>query len=370
MLSRGGRSTAYNQRMKLLTTGGCGFIGSAVVRHLVRHTDHTAINVDKLTYAASEAALEEARGHPRHVLIQADIGDAVTTREVFATHQPDAVMHLAAESHVDRSIDAPAAFMQTNIIGTFTLLEEARRYYASLSPARRAAFRFHHISTDEVFGALGTDDAPFDERTRYDPRSPYAASKAASDHLVRAWFHTYGLPVIVSNTSNNYGPWQFPEKLIPLIVLNALEGKPLPVYGDGSNRRDWIFVEDHAAALVRVLERGEPGATYAIGAKQPRSNIDVVRAICTELDRRKPDPTGPRERLIQFVADRPGHDFRYEIDPSHAEATLPWTAQHDFETGLARTIDWYLANRGWWQAVRARRYAGERLGNIPLGTAA
>ena len=267
--------------MKLLITGGCGFIGSAVVRHLVRHTDHTAINVDKLTYAASEEALEEARGHPRHVLIQADIGDAVTTREVFATHQPDAVMHLAAESHVDRSIDGPAAFIQTNIIGTFTLLEEARRYYATLSPARRAAFRFHHISTDEVFGALGPDDAPFDERTRYDPRSPYAASKAASDHLVRAWFHTYGLPVIVSNTSNNYGPWQFPEKLIPLVVLNALEGKPLPVYGDGSNRRDWIFVEDHAAALVRVLERGEPGATYAIGAKpaaqQPRCGARDLR---------------------------------------------------------------------------------------------
>jgi dTDP-glucose 4,6-dehydratase len=271
-------------------------------------------------------------------------------------------MHLAAESHVDRSIDGPAAFIETNIVGTFTLLEEARRYFSTLSPARRTAFRFHHISTDEVFGALGPDDVPFNEITRYDPRSPYAASKAASDHLVRAWFHTYGLPVIVSNTSNNYGPWQFPEKLIPLVMLNALEGKSLPVYGDGSNRRDWIFVEDHAAALVRVLEQGEPGATYAIGARQPRSNLDVVRAICAELDRRQPDPAGPRERLIHFVTDRPGHDFRYEIDPSRTEAALTWTAPHDFAAGLARTVDWYLANRAWWQAVRARRYAGERLG--------
>jgi dTDP-glucose 4,6-dehydratase len=356
--------------MKLLITGGCGFIGSAVVRHLMRRTDHVAINIDKLTYAASEEALEEARGHHRHVLVQADIGDVAAIGQIFAKYQPDAVMHLAAESHVDRSIDGPAAFMATNIIGTFTLLEEARRYCATLSPARRAAFRFHHISTDEVFGALGPDDTPFDETTRYDPRSPYAASKASSDHLVRAWFHTYRLPVIVSNTCNNYGPWQFPEKLIPLVMLNALEGKPLPVYGDGSNRRDWIFVEDHAAALVRVLEQGEPGATYAIGARQPRSNLDVVRAICGELDRRQPDPGGPRERLIHFVTDRPGHDFRYEIDPSRTEAALAWTAPHDFETGLVRTVDWYLANRRWWQTVRSRRYAGERLGNIPLGTAA
>jgi dTDP-glucose 4,6-dehydratase len=348
--------------MKLLLTGGCGFIGSAVVRHLIRHTDHVVINVDKLTYAASEDALEEARLHNRHVLIRADITEAPAMRQVFATHQPDAVMHLAAESHVDRSIDGPADFIETNIVGTFALLEEARRYFASLDPQRRAGFRFHHISTDEVFGALGPDDAPFDETTAYDPRSPYSASKAASDHLVRAWFHTYGLPTIVSNTANNYGPWQFPEKLIPLVMLNALESKPLPVYGDGSNRRDWIFVEDHAAALVRVLEQGEPGATYAIGARQPRSNLDVVRAICAELDRREPDPLGARERLIQFVHDRPGHDFRYEINPSRTEAALAWTAPHDFETGLARTIDWYLAHREWWRAVRARRYSGQRLG--------
>jgi dTDP-glucose 4,6-dehydratase len=348
--------------MKLLLTGGCGFIGSAVVRHLLRHTDHVVVNVDKMTYAASEDALEEGRTHHRHVLVRADITDASAMRQVFATHQPDAVMHLAAESHVDRSIDGPAAFIETNVVGTFCLLDEARVYFATLSAARRAAFRFHHISTDEVFGALGPDDAPFDETTPYDPRSPYSASKAASDHLVRAWFHTYRLPTIVSNTANNYGPWQFPEKLIPLVTLNALEGKRLPVYGDGSNRRDWIYVEDHAAALVRVLERGEPGATYAIGARQPRSNIDVVRAICAHLDRRVPDPAGPRERLIQFVLDRPGHDSRYEIDPSRAEAALGWTAPHDFETGLALTIDWYLAHRDWWQALRAKRYAGERLG--------
>jgi dTDP-glucose 4,6-dehydratase len=348
--------------MKLLLTGGCGFIGSAVVRHLLRNTDHVVVNVDKLTYAASEDALEEGRYHNRHVLIRADITEASAMRQIFATHQPDAVMHLAAESHVDRSIDGPAAFIETNVVGTFTLLDEARVYLASLTTERRAAFRFHHISTDEVFGALGPDDAPFDESTPYDPRSPYSASKAASDHLVRAWFHTYRLPTIVSNTANNYGPWQFPEKLIPLVTLNALEGKPLPVYGDGSNRRDWIFVEDHAAALVRVLEQGIPGATYAIGARQPRSNLEVVRAICAHLDRCVPDPAGPRERLIHFVTDRPGHDFRYEIDPTRTEAALDWTAPHDFETGLARTIDWYLAHRDWWQALRAKRYGGERLG--------
>src|SRR3984957_12290685 len=348
--------------MKILLTGGCGFIGSAVVRHLIRDSDHAVINVDKLTYAASEDALQEALGHPRHVLVRACITDALAIRQVLATHQPGAIMDLAAESHVDRSIDGPTDFMQTNIIGTFTLLEEVRRYFATMSLERRAAFRFHHISTDEVFGALGPDEPPFDESTRYDPRSPYSASKAASDHLVRAWHHTYGLPTIVSNTANNYGPWQFPEKLIPLIMLNALEGKTLPVYGDGSNRRDWIFVEDHAAALLRVLERGQPGATYAVGARQPRSNLDVVRAICAHLDLRVPDPLGPRERLIKFVVDRPGHDFRYEIDPSRAETAHDRIAPHDFEAGLARTIDWYLAHRDWWQPLRDARYAGQRLG--------
>jgi dTDP-glucose 4,6-dehydratase len=356
--------------MKILLTGGCGFIGSAVVRHLLRHTDHVIVNVDKMTYAASEAALEEGRRHDRHVLVRACVTDAAAMHQVFATHAPDAVMHLAAESHVDRSIDGPADFVQTNVVGTFTLLDAARHYWAGLAPARRAAFRFHHISTDEVFGSLEHDDPPFTEDTAYDPRSPYAASKAASDHLVRAWFHTYGLPTIVSNTANNYGPWQFPEKLIPLVTINALEGKPLPVYGDGSNRRDWLFVNDHAEALVRVLERGAPGGTYAISGRQPRTNLQVVRAICAELDRVQPDPAGPRERLIRFVTDRPGHDFRYEIDPTRSEAALEWTAPHDFDAGLAKTVDWYVANHAWWQEVRAGRYGGERLGTPDQGRAA
>ncbi len=354
--------------MKLLMTGGCGFIGSAVVRHLLRHTDHVVINVDKMTYAASEDALEAGRTDPRHLLIRADICDASAMRQVFATHAPDAVMHLAAESHVDRSIDGPSDFVQTNVVGTFTLLEAARGYYAGLSGEKKAAFRFHHVSTDEVFGALEHDDPPFTETTPYDPRSPYSATKAASDHLVRAWHHTYGLPTLVSNTCNNYGPWQFPEKLIPLVTLNALEGKELPVYGDGSNMRDWLYVDDHASALVAVVERGLPGETYAIGGRQPRTNLQVVKAICAHLDRVSPDPAGPRERLIRFVTDRPGHDFRYEIDPSAAEAALGWKAPHDFETGLARTIDWYLANRAWWEGVRAARYAGQRLGTTQVGT--
>jgi dTDP-glucose 4,6-dehydratase len=348
--------------MRLLLTGGCGFIGSAVVRHLIRTTGHSVVTIDKMTYAASEDALEEARAHPRHTLVRADIADAAAMREVFAAQQPDAVMHLAAESHVDRSIDGPGPFIHTNVVGTYVLLDAARTYWSALPAGRRDAFRFHHISTDEVFGALGPQDTPFTETTPYDPRSPYSASKAASDHLVRAWHHTYGLPTIVSNTTNNYGPWHFPEKLIPLIMINALEGKPLPVYGDGSNQRDWIFVEDHAAALVRVVEQGVPGVTYAIGARQPRSNLQVVRAICAALDARLPDPAGPRERLITFVTDRPGHDFRYEIDPSRTEAALDWRAAHDFESGLARTIDWFIANRAWWERIRAARYAGQRLG--------
>ena len=354
--------------MKILLTGGCGFIGSAVVRHLLRHTDHIIVNVDKMTYAASEDALEEGRHHNRHTLVRADIVDGAAMRQVFATHDPDVVMHLAAESHVDRSIDGPSDFVQTNVVGTFALLEAARRHYAGLDVDRRARFRFHHVSTDEVFGALDHDDPPFTETTPYDPRSPYSATKAASDHLVRAWHHTYGLPTIVSNTCNNYGPWQFPEKLIPLVTLNALEGKELPVYGDGSNMRDWLFVNDHAAALVRVLESGQIGETYAIGARQPRTNLQVVKAICAHLDRRVPDPAGPRERLIRFVTDRPGHDFRYEIDPTRTEAALNWAAPHDFETGLGLTIDWYLDNRAWWEALRAARYAGQRLGTVKPAT--
>ncbi len=351
--------------MRVLLTGGCGFIGSAVIRHIIAATEHTVVNVDKMTYSASEEALEDGLRSNRHTHIRADIADADAMRQVFETHRPDAVMHLAAETHVDRSIDGPAPFVQTNVVGTFALLEAARRHHATLSAAARAAFRFHHISTDEVFGALGHADAPFTETTSYDPRSPYSASKAASDHLVRAWHHTYGLPTIVSNTTNNYGPWQFPEKLIPLVLLNALEGKALPVYGDGSNVRDWLYVDDHAEALVRVLERGEVGGTYAIGARQPRTNLQVVRAICAALDARLPDPAGPRERLIEFVSDRPGHDFRYEIDPQRTEGALAWTAPHDFETGLGRTVEWYLAHRSWWEGVRAKRYAGQRLGAAP-----
>ncbi|MCF3946047.1 dTDP-glucose 4,6-dehydratase [Acidiphilium sp. AL] len=348
--------------MNIMITGGCGFIGSAVIRHLIASSDHRIVNIDKMTYAASETALGTARTDPRHTLIRADIADAAAMRAAFATHQPDMVMHLAAESHVDRSIDGPRDFIETNITGTFVLLEAARAYWTGLPATRKAAFRFHHISTDEVFGALDPTDPPFTETTPYDPRSPYSASKAASDHLVRAWHHTYGLPTIVSNTTNNYGPWQFPEKLIPLVLLNALDGRPLPVYGDGSNLRDWLFVDDHAEALARVATTGEPGATYAIGARQPRSNLDVVTAICRILDAKRPDPAGPRARLIRFVTDRPGHDFRYEIDPSRSESALNWTARHDFETGLARTIDWYLDNTSWWQSIRTARYAGQRLG--------
>jgi dTDP-glucose 4,6-dehydratase len=348
--------------MRVLLTGGCGFIGSAVVRHVLRTTGYDIVNVDKMTYAASLDALESGQTDPRHVLVRADIADSAAMRAVFAQYRPDAVMHLAAESHVDRSIDGPGDFIQTNVVGTFTLLEAARAHWAGLDAGRREKFRFHHVSTDEVFGALGQDDPPFTETTPYDPRSPYSATKAASDHLARAWMHTYGLPVIVSNTTNNYGPWQFPEKLIPLVLLNALEGLPLPVYGDGTNQRDWLFVEDHAAALLTVLERGKPGETYAIGAQQPQRNIDVVRRICAILDDIAPDRAGSRERLIHFVTDRPGHDFRYEINPGFVRAALGWRAEHDFGRGLRATIEWYLSHRDWWEGIRARRYQGQRLG--------
>ena len=354
--------------MHILLTGGLGFIGSAVIRRLIRTTDHVIVNVDKETYAASHDALEEARGHRRHVHVKADICDAEAMRAAFAQWRPAVVMHLAAESHVDRSIDGPAEFIRTNVVGTQVLLEAARAHWGALEGAGKAAFRFHHISTDEVFGALDHGDPPFDETTPYDPRSPYSASKAASDHLVRAWQHTYGLPTFVSNTTNNYGPWQFPEKLIPLVALNALEGRPLPVYGDGSNVRDWIHVDDHAEALcTAALGAGRPGETYCIGPRQERTNLQVVKAICAVLDRLRPDPAGPRERLITFVKDRPGHDFRYAMDPSRAEAALGWTARHDFESGLEATLRWYLAHEAWWGPIRARRYAGQRLGQA--GTA-
>ncbi|MFT8676453.1 MAG: dTDP-glucose 4,6-dehydratase [Acetobacter sp.] len=348
--------------MRILLTGGCGFIGSAVIRHLIRTTGHEILNVDCMTYAASEETVEDAPCSGRYRLTRANIVNADEMSRLFETFRPHAVMHLAAESHVDRSIDGPGVFIQTNVVGTYTLLDAARRYWFSLDTIDRAAFRFHHISTDEVFGALAPHDPPFTETTPYDPRSPYSASKASSDHLVRAWHHTYGLPTFVTNTTNNYGIWHFPEKLIPLITINAIEGTDLPVYGDGANVRDWLFVEDHAEALVKAVEKGVPGETYAIGARQPRSNLDVVHTICRVLDDLAPDPRGPRDRLIRFVADRPGHDFRYEIDPSHAERALDWKARHDFETGIRRTVQWYLDNRSWWEVIRARRYTGNRMG--------
>lgn len=348
--------------MTILMTGGFGFIGSAVARHLLATTDHRVVNIDKMTYAASPATLAMHAGDPRHIHIQADICDLDAMRAAFATHRPTHVMHLAAESHVDRSIDGPAEFIRTNVVGTQVLLEAAREHWLSLDGPPRQAFRFHHVSTDEVFGSLYPGDPPFGPTTPYDPRSPYSASKAASDHLVRAWRHTYGMPTFVSNTTNNYGPWQFPEKLIPLVTLNALDGKTLPVYGDGSNVRDWLHVEDHAEALVLALFRGQPGETYCIGPRQERTNLQVVQAICATLDELRPDPGGPRARLISFVRDRPGHDFRYAMDPSGAEAALGWRARYDFETGLRHTIEWYLANEAWWRPIRMGQYAGQRLG--------
>ncbi|CUW48701.1 dTDP-glucose 4,6-dehydratase [Novacetimonas hansenii] len=352
--------------MRILLTGGCGFIGSAVVRHVIRHTTHEIINVDCMTYAASSEALEDSATNPRYRFERHDITDPAAMARLFAHYQPDAVMHLAAESHVDRSIDGPDTFVRTNVMGTSVLLDAARHYWQALDRAAQARFRFHHISTDEVFGALGAQDAPFTETTPYDPRSPYSASKAASDHMVRAWHHTYGLPTFVTNTTNNYGIWHFPEKLIPLMIINAVEGKPLPVYGAGQNIRDWLFVEDHAEALVLAVEQGRPGETYAIGARQERTNMEVVQALCAILDELHPDPTGPHARLIHHVQDRPGHDFRYAIDPSHAENMLGWRARHSFEQGLRKTIQWYLDNAAWWRGLRAQRYAGQRLGHAPI----
>jgi dTDP-glucose 4,6-dehydratase len=315
-----------------------------------------------MTYAASPETIENSAQSERYSFSKTNIIDTASLNTLFETFRPDAVMHLAAESHVDRSIDSPDVFIQTNVVGTHSMLEAARRYWQTLDREDQKAFRFHHISTDEVFGALSLDDPPFTETTPYDPRSPYSASKAASDHLVRAWYHTYGLPTFVTNTTNNYGIWHFPEKLIPLITINAIEGQDLPVYGKGDNIRDWLFVEDHAKALVRAVERGQPGETYAIGARQPRTNLEVVQTICRILDELAPQEQGPRERLIRYVTDRPGHDFRYEIDPSHAEQALDWKAEHNFESGIRRTIQWYLANRTWWESIRARRYTGQRLG--------
>jgi len=348
--------------MKIFVTGGAGFIGSAVVRQLIAETDAVVVNLDKLTYAGNMESLAAAATDPRHAFARVDICDAPRVTELFARHMPDAVLHLAAESHVDRSIDGPGAFVGTNLVGTYTMLEAARRYCEGLDAAARARFRFVHVSTDEVFGSLGPNGA-FTETSRYDPNSPYAASKAGADHLARAWRATYGLPVIVTNCSNNYGPYQFPEKLIPLMILKALVGEPMPVYGAGDNVRDWLYVEDHAAALRLVLGRGAPGETYNIGGRSERTNIGIVRTICALMDELLPDsPHLPHENLIAFVEDRPGHDKRYAIDCAKIERELGWTPSLDFETGLRRTVAWYLANRTWWERILSGAYRGERLG--------
>jgi len=348
--------------MKILVTGGAGFIGSAVIRHLIAESEHAVVNVDCLTYAGNPTTLETIADDSRYCFEKTDICHEVAVARVFERHQPDAVMHLAAESHVDRSIDGPAAFVQTNVVGTYTLLEIARRYWSGLPEERRESFRFHHVSTDEVYGSLG-DGGYFTEDTPYDPSSPYSASKAASDHLARAWQRTYGLPVLVTNCSNNYGPYQFPEKLIPLMIQNALEGKPLPVYGKGENVRDWLYVDDHARALVTVLQSGRVGETYNIGGNSERRNIDVVGALCGLLDRERPDsPHAPHDRLITYVTDRPGHDHRYAIDASKIQRELSWTPRESFESGLQKTVRWYLDNQDWCRRAVADRYRGERLG--------
>lgn len=350
--------------MRILVTGAAGFIGSAVARLIDRQGSHSVVAVDKLTYAADPQYRDALTDPDRHVLERVDICDHAALAAVFDRHQPDAVMHLAAESHVDRSIDGPGAFVNTNVTGTFTLLDVARRYWEGLPSDRRDGFRFHHISTDEVFGSLGPTGR-FTETTAYDPRSPYSASKAASDHFVKAWHHTYGLPIVLTNCSNNYGPYQFPEKLIPLMILNALERKPLPVYGDGGNIRDWLHVEDHAQGLLQVLRTGRIGETYAIGGDAERTNLQVVRTICALVDELAPDGQGPRDDLITFVADRPGHDRRYAIDSAKIRRELGWRPRHSFDSGLRASVAWYLANRPWWERIRAGRYDGQRLGLTP-----
>jgi dTDP-glucose 4,6-dehydratase len=348
--------------MRIIVTGGAGFIGSALCRRLVSQSGLEVLNIDKLTYAANLASLVSIENQPNYNLLQADVCDQDAVSAAIHTFEPDAIMHLAAESHVDRSITGSAEFIRTNINGTHAMLEAARGYWDQLSGARKDAFRFLHISTDEVFGSLGAEGL-FHETTPYDPRSPYSASKASSDHLVRAWHHTYGLPTLISNCSNNYGPYHFPEKLIPLIILNALEGLPLPVYGNGSNIRDWLYVDDHAAALQLVVERGVPGESYNIGGRNERTNLEVVHTICDTLDTHGALASGKaRRELITYVTDRPGHDQRYAIDCSKVEAELGWRAQETFETGLARTVQWYLDNEDWWKPIRAAKYAGERLG--------
>ncbi|MEA3034951.1 MAG: dTDP-glucose 4,6-dehydratase [Sphingomonadales bacterium] len=347
----------------ILVTGGAGFIGSAVCRHLVGRGGTRVVNLDKLTYAGNLASLAEIESSPDYRFVRGDIGDLAAVSALLAAERPDAIMHLAAESHVDRSIDGPGEFIETNIVGTFRLLQAALGYWQGLEGEKKEAFRFHHISTDEVFGDLPFGSGIFTEDTPYDPSSPYSASKAASDHLVRAWQHTYGLPAVVSNCSNNYGPYHFPEKLIPLVILNALHERPLPVYGRGENVRDWLYVEDHARALDRIVSDGRVGETYLIGGRAERTNLEVVRTICRLLDERRPRPAGARyEELIEFVAARPGHDRRYAIDPGRAERELGWFPRESFESGMAKTIDWYLSREDWWRPLREKRYAGERLG--------
>lgn len=348
------------RRQRVLITGGAGFIGSAVVRRLV-DADVAVLIIDKLTYAGNLSSIACVRNDRRLTFRRHDICDGDAIQAAFDQFQPDTVLHLAAESHVDRSIDGPSAFIQTNLVGTFTLLDAALRYWRGLEPAEAERFRFIHVSTDEVFGALGLTGS-FSEASTYKPTSPYSATKAGSDHLALAWHHTFGLPTLVSNCSNNYGPFQFPEKLIPLTILNALEGQPIPVYGRGENVRDWLYVDDHVEALLRIAEAGRVGDTYLIGGRNERRNIDIVTMICEIMDRLRPSGKGSHSRLIQFVGDRPGHDYRYAIDCSKIERELDWKSRETFESGLEKTVRWYLENPDWWASIRATRYAGERLG--------
>lgn len=351
--------------MRILVTGGAGFIGSAVCRYLIRKTDAEVVNVDKLTYAGNVNSLCEVSDDPRYRFFKADIGDEEAMEQLFDQIAPDAVMHLAAESHVDRSITGARGFIETNVLGTHAILEAARRYWSQRSGPAKERFRFLHVSTDEVYGTLGSDGF-FSECTAYDPSSPYAASKAASDHLAIAWHRTYGLPVIVSHCGNNYGPYQFPEKLIPLMILNALEDKSLPIYGNGSNVRDWIYVEDHVAALWLIVAKGRPGQVYNIGSRSEHTNLEIVKTICSTLDGMNPSGR-PHDRHIAFVADRPGHDYRYAIDPSNLERELGWRAGQTFQSGLVKTVRWYLDNEWWWFPLRQQVYSGERIGLIAEG---
>jgi len=346
----------------LIITGGAGFIGSAVVRHLIQKTDYRVVNLDRLTYAGNLDSVAEVAGSKRYAFEQVDIRDRHELDRVFREHRPSGVMHLAAESHVDRSIEGPAEFIDTNIVGTYTLLEAARSYWNELEGEDKTSFRFHHVSTDEVYGTLG-ESGLFTETTPYQPNSPYSASKAASDHLVRAWHHTYGLPVVTSNCSNNYGPYQFPEKLIPHMILNALDGKPLPIYGDGSNIRDWLYVDDHVQALVRILERGRVGQTYNVGGHNEKTNLEVVTTLCSLLDEQLHDSSHrPHQNLITYVKDRPGHDQRYAIDATRIQQDLGWVPEETFETGLRKTVQWYLQSHDWWSRVLDGSYRLERIG--------